>query len=160
MEGTPVRSGKARIFLASEQRSSLEQITRNGNNSAKRILHARVLLLSDEAHPAGRHTDQQISRALGVHEKTVSRIRRRFLNGGLTVAMERKQRKDPPTPSKLDGKAEAILAAICCSSPPQGRARWSMQLLADELVKRRVVVTICKETVRQTLKKTNCSRGG
>ncbi len=160
MEGTSARSGKARIFLTPEQRGHLQQVSRTGKTTAKRLIHARVLLLADEADPAGRQTDKRIGQALGVHEKTVSRIRRRFLSGGLTVAVERKPRANPPTPPKLDGQAEATLVALCCSPPPQGRVRWTMQLLAQELVKRSVVVSICQETVRKALKKTSCSRGG
>jgi hypothetical protein len=137
----------------------LEKISRNGHGSAKRILHARALLMADEKHPLGRYSDEQISGALGVNVKTIARIRYRFLSGGLTVAVERKTRLTPPVPPKIDGKAEASLVAICCSPAPRGRARWSLQLLTDELVKRKVVARVCKETVRKTLKKTNCNLG-
>lgn len=158
--GKASKASKARIRLTQQQRQDLEHLTRNGISSAKRILHARVLLMADEEHPLGRYTDEKIGQTLGVHVKTVSRIRQAFLHGGITLAVERKVRSTPPILPKLDGKAEATLVAICCSPPPQGRAHWSMQLLAEELVKRQVVVSICKETVRQRLKKTSYSRGG
>lgn len=160
VQGTSARSRKARVRLTPEQRHHLEQITRNGVSTAKRILHARVLLMADEQHPLGRYTDQQIGDALGIHVKTVGRIRQAFLRGGLTLAVERKKRLTPPTPPKLDGKAEATLVATCCSPPPAGRCRWTLQLLVDELVNRKLVTSVCRETVRTTLKKTNCSLGG
>lgn len=153
------RSRKAQVRLTEEQRSQLEQITRNGRDSAKRIQHARVLLMADEGHPLGRYTDEQISRALGVHVKTVSRIRAAFVRGGPTLAVERRKRLTPPVQPKLDGKAEATLAAICCSEAPAGRARWTLTLLVSELTRRQVVVSISRETVRKTLKKTNFSLG-
>jgi hypothetical protein len=147
------------VRLSAQQRAHLEQITRNGTSSAKRLLHARVLLMADEAHPSGCRTDQWISQALGLHVKSVSRIRRSFVTGGISLAVERKQRPDPPVEPKLDGAGEATLVAVCCSDPPQGHARWTLQLLCDELVNRRIVASICLETVRKTLKKTNCSLG-
>lgn len=160
MDGAAGRRGKARIWLSDEQRQHLQQVAHNGRGSAKRVLHARVLLLADEAHEDGRQADQKIGRALGLHEKTVARIRQRFCSGGLTVAVERKPRLTPAHPPKLDGQKEAVLVALCCSPPPKGQRRWTMHLLAEELVRRNMVVSICKETVRKTLKKTSCSRGG
>jgi hypothetical protein len=151
---------KLKVRLTDEQRQRLEGITRNGSNSAKRIMHARVLLMSDQDHPLGRYKDADIGRHLGVSEKTVGRVRSTFVRRGEAVALERKVRDAPPVPPKLDGAAEASLVAICCSPPPEGRARWTLSLLADELVSRKVVVSVCKETVRGALKKTSCSRGG
>lgn len=153
-------SRKRKVLLTAEQRERLEDVTRNGNHSAKRIMHARVLLMSDEGHPLGRYKDADIGRHLGVCEKTVARVRSAFVRHGEAVALERKARESPPVPPKLDGAAEAQLVAVCCSPPPEGRARWTMSLLADELVRRKVVVSICKETVRSAVKKTSCSRGG
>ena len=153
-------SRKQKVRLTDEQRERLEDVTRNGNNSAKRIMHARVLLMSDEDHPRGRYKDAQIAQHVGVCEKTVARIRSTFVRCGEAVALERKVRESPPVPPKLDGAAEASLVAICCSPPPQGRARWTLSLLADELVSRKVVASVCKETVRGALKKTSCGRGG
>lgn len=164
MEGTTQvtssRARKARIRLTDEQRAHLEGIVRDGDTRRKRFVHARALLMADEAHAEGGHTDQQIGDALGVAAKTVGRVRVAFLRGGITVAVERKPRATPPVEPVIDGKAEATLVAICCSPAPAGRARWTLQLLADELVARKVVVTVCKETVRKALKKTSCSRGG
>jgi hypothetical protein len=154
------RSRKARIRLTAEQRAHLEGITRSGATKAKRFVHARALLMADEAHAEGRYTDRQIGDALAVAAKTVARVRAAFLRGGVAVAVERKPRATPPGEPVIDGRAEAALAAICCSPAPAGRARWTLRLLADELVARRVVATVCKETVRKAPKKTSCGPGG
>lgn len=148
------------VDLSSETRSRLEQVARNGTAPAKKILHARVLLMSDQHHPAGRYTDEQIAAALGVHLNTVGRIRKKYVLQGEGPALDRKPRATPPVPPKLDGRAEAHLVAICCSPPPAGRARWTLSLLANELAGRKVVTSVCRETVRLTLKKMNSSPGG
>jgi len=150
---------KLAVVLSEEQRQRLEFITRNGSSKAKRILHARILLLADAEHPQGRYKDAQIATILGIHLNTVARARRKFVRQGEQAAVERKARATPPTPPKLDGHAEATLVAICCSPAPAGHARWTLSLLADELVERKVVATICRETVRSTLKKMNCNPG-
>lgn len=158
MDGTR----KLKVRLTEEQRGRLEDVARNGSGKAKRLMHARVLLMSDEGHPNGRYSDARIGRHLGVCEKTVARVRQTFVRRGEAVALERKVRDParPPVAPKLDGAAEAHLVAVCCSPPPSGRARWTLSLLADELVRRKVVASICKETVRGALKKMSSSRGG
>jgi transposase len=118
------------------------------------------LLLSDGGRPGGRLTRDQIAAALGMHVNTVDRIRKRFVTEGEVPATDRKPRLTPPTPPKLDGRAEAVLVAICCGPAPEGRTRWTLRLLADELARRRVVTSVCVETVRLRLKKTTCSPGG
>ena len=150
---------KYQVRLSADQRQRLEDITRNGQAPAKKILHARVLLMSDEDHPQGRWHDQQIADALGVHANSVARVRKRFVLGGEGPALHRKRRLVPPVPPKIDGRVESHLIAICCSTPPAGKARWTMQLLADELVGRKLVTAISDEAVRLRLKKTGCSPG-
>jgi hypothetical protein len=127
---------KLAVRLTADQRERMEGITRNGKSSAERIMHARVLLMSDQDHPRGRYKDAQIGKHLGVHAKTVARIRATFVRRGEAVALDRKVRAAPPVPPKMDGAAEAQLAAICCSPPPDGRARWTLSLLADAPVGR------------------------
>ena len=151
---------KYSVVLTSEARERLEVITRNGSSSAKRILHARVLLLSDAHHPAGRYHDAEIARILGIHPNTVAHIRTRFVRAGEAPALDRKVRATPPTAPKLDGRAEAALVAICCSPAPQGQVRWTLKLLTQEMVARRIVTSICRETIRKTLKKTFYNPGG
>lgn len=152
-------NGKYVVDLTPEARSRLESVARNGSAPAKKILHARVLLMSDEHHPGGRYHDHEIAAALGVHANTVARVRKAFALGGEGPALDRKPRATPPVPAKLDGAGEAQLVAICCSPPPAGRVRWTLSLLAGELVGRGVVTSVCRETVRLALKKTRCGRG-
>lgn len=150
---------KYKIQLSQEQRHQLQNITQNGQAPAKKILHAQMLLLSDNEHPEGGWTDCQISEALGVHPYTVARVRQRYVTLGEAPALNRQVRLSPPVPKKLDGDKEAHLIAICCSNAPEGRARWTLSLLVDELKQRGVVTQISRETIRQTLKKINCDLG-
>ena len=148
------------ISLNDEQRQRFEDITRHGHASARKIRHAQVLLLCDVNRPAGRLTRDQVAERLDMHVNTVDRVRRRFVVEGEEPALNRKARLTPPTPAKIDGVVEAHLVAICCSKAPEGRTRWTLQLLADELKERGLVASVCIETVRRSLKKTNCNLGG
>jgi hypothetical protein len=145
---------KHAVVLTAEARERLERISRNGSAPAKKILHARVLLMSDQQHAAGRYHDEQIATALGIHINTVARIRTRFVLQGEGPALDRRPRPLPPVPPKLDGRAEATLVALCCSQAPQGQVRWTLSLLQQEMVARQIVTRICRETIRKTLKKT------
>jgi transposase len=147
------------VHLTAEQRVAFEAIAATGQAPAAKIRHARVLLLTDRDRPNGPYTDPQIADALSMHVNTVARIRKRFVREGEAPALNRKVRVEPPTPAKIDGRAEAHLVATCCSAAPEGHSRWTLQLLADELKKRGLVSSVSTETVRLALKKTNCSRG-
>jgi hypothetical protein len=131
----------------------LEEIARNGSAPAKKIRHAQVLLMSDRNRPGGKMTGPEIAAALGMHLNTVARIRKTFSLEGQQPALERKPRQTPPVPAKIDGRVEAHLIAICTGPPPEGRVRWTMQLLAGELVRLGIVESISGETVRVALKK-------
>lgn len=152
-------STKYVVLLNPQTRQRLESITRNGSAPAKKIMHARVLLMSDQHHGCGRYHDHEIAQALTIHINTVARIRKLFVQQGETPAVDRKQRATPPVAPKLDGRAEAQLIAVCCSPPPDGRVRWTLNLLQQECVGRKIVTSICRETIRKTLKKTRSSRG-
>lgn len=141
------------VLLTDDQRQRLEEICRNGHAPAKKIRHAQVLLLSDKNHQRGRRTRTEIAETLGMHINTVDRIRKRFVLEGEQPALNRKPRETPPRPPILDGHAEAHLVAICCSDPPTGRNYWTMELLAQELTRRKIVTRISAETVRRALKK-------
>lgn len=142
------------VRLEPEQRRSLEDIARNGHAPVKKVRHAQVLLLGDHDRPGGKRTDGQIAEALGMHVNTVARARERFVTEGERPALERKPRQAPPVAPKIDGRIEAHLIALCTGPPPEGRARWTMQLLAGELVRHELVDSISDETVRVALKKT------
>ena len=92
--------------------------------------------------------------AFGCHARTVANVRQRLVEAGLEGALARKKREVPPRQRKLDGAAEARLIALSCSQAPQGRAGWTLQLLADELVALGIVAAISGQTIRRTLKKT------
>jgi hypothetical protein len=142
------------VRLDPQQRQSLEDIARNGRAPVKKVRHAQVLLMSDRDRPGDKRTDVEIADALGMHVNTVARVRKKFVTEGERPALERKPRETPPVPPKVDGRVEAHLIAICTGPPPEGRARWTMELLAGELVRREVVTSISGETVRVALKKT------
>jgi len=149
-----------RVYLSEEQRIRFRELTRNGRSPVKTVRHAMVLLLSDQDRPEGYQTRDEIAEQLGMHVNTIDRIRKRFVVEGEVPALQRKPRSTPATPVKFDGRAEAQLVALCCSAAPDGRARWSLRLLVDEVKKRGIVTSVCVETVRKTLKKTSCSLGG
>jgi transposase len=134
------------VDLTTAERTELLNLVRRGVTSARRLTRARILLLAGEGR-----TDEAIAAALHVHRATVERTRQRFVAGGVERAL-----RDQPRPGgrpKLDRKQEAFLIALACSAPPKGRARWTMQLLADRLVALEIVEAISNETVRRTLKK-------
>jgi transposase len=124
--------------------------------AADKILRARILLKADVDGPAW--SDPEIAEAFNVGSSTVHRLRQRLVEEGLDAALVRR----PSTQQrikKIDGAIEAHLIAIACGSPPEGRAAWTLQLLADKLVELQLVDSITGETVRTTLKKTNSSLG-
>lgn len=154
------RGRRDKAFLSQEQRKRLEAISRNGQAPAKKILHAQVILMSDEGEWARQKwTDIEIANALNLHVNTVGRIRKRFLEKGEVPALERKVRRRPPVAPIVDGETEAQIIALCCSAPPEGSAHWSLRLLTQEIKRRTIVIEISRETVRRTLKKTNYDLG-
>jgi hypothetical protein len=153
----PHQNVKASVHLSVEQRRDLEAICRRQSVGAARLRRARVLLLADEDHASGRRPDWQIAEVVGLSERQVVRIRQQFVREGEQV-LDRKPR--PSVAGKLDGKAEATLVTLCCSRPPAGQERWTLQLLCDELGRLQVVESVCRETVRKCLKKTGFNPGG
>ena len=143
------------IKLSESEREELNMSVSKGENKASKIKHVHILLKADKNGPGW--ADKQIADAFSCHYQTVYNVRSRFVKKGLSGALGRVPRKTPPCPRKLDGEAEVRLIALSCSEPPQGYSRSSLRLLASELVKLEIVESICPETVRQTLKKTNSS---
>jgi transposase len=144
------------VRLSSEQRQELERLAATGKRSARTITHARILLKAD-AQGEG-WTDDRIAEALDTSPATVARVRKKFVHQGLPAAVQRR-RPSGRQYRKLDGAQEAQLAAVACSAPPEGQARWTMKLLADKLVELEVVEAVDPSTVWRTLKKTTSSRG-
>ena len=139
------------VDLTADERESLRQLVRRGKPSSRKVTRARNLLLATEGA-----TDEQIVAALSIGVATVERTRKRFVEEGLECLTERPRRGQA---RKLTGKQEAHLVAVACSTPPEGRARWTLSLLAEKVVELKFAATIARETVRQVLKKTNLDRG-
>jgi transposase len=150
-------SKKYIVKLNEKERIQLEKTIAKGKTAANKITHAHILLKADANNSNNAWTDVQIAGAFGVHPDTVYLIRQRFVEEGFEAALNRKKRLVPGRELKLDGQGEANLIALSCGSPPEGRCRWTLHLLADKLVELRIVDSISHETVRQTLKKTSCS---
>jgi transposase len=146
------------VRLAKEERDELAALVKRGKVAADRRRRAHILLKADAGELGSGLTDQEVANALDVGVATVHRVRQAYVEEGLQDALSR-----TPTvgnrPRKLDGEAEARLVAVACSPAPEGRDRWTLELLADKLVELKVVDTIGKECVRRTLKKTTSSRG-
>lgn len=153
----PNPKDKVRVRLLAEERAELEAICRQQSVGAAKVRRARILLMSDENHEQGRRCDLEIAEVVGLCERQVVRIRQRFVREGKGILIRKRR---PPVPGKLDGHAEAMLVTICCSKPPEGRDCWTLQLLCDELGERKIVESVCRETVRKVLKKTSLSLGG
>lgn len=143
---------KHRVKLSMEEREELEGKIRRGQEQARVLTRARILLKADAGKIA-----REIGEAVEVTPRCVEDVRKRFHEGGLNAALYDKPR--PGAQRKLDGKQEAHLIAVACSDPPEGHARWTLKLLADQVVKLEFADAIAPETVRQILKKTNSSRG-
>lgn len=147
-----------RVTLTAEERQELQALVSKGKAAARKLTRARILLLADQTEGGPAKQDPEIVEALGCGRATVERTRKQFVEEGLEAALHPK----PTTriyQRRLDGKAEAHLVAITCGAPPEGRARWTLRLLADRLVALEMVDSVSHETVRQTLKKTSSSLG-
>jgi hypothetical protein len=148
---------KYRVTLTAEERSALERMVSTGKAEARKLTHARVLLLAD-THGDNR-SDEDIVDALGASLRTVARVRQRFVTQSLQAALDRKAQPLRPGKIKIKGDLEQKLVRLACSDPPQGRCQWTLRMLADELVVLGLVDTVSTETVRQALKKTTLSLG-
>jgi transposase len=154
------------IHLSPQERSALEKISRSNRASIREKTRARILLLSDlllsdvsqTREQSASRTDAQIVEQLGCSSLTVYNVRRRAVERGALESIQRGQQKQRKA-RKLDGRQEAQLVALTCSSPPEGRSRWSLRLLRERLIEMEVVEQIGLETLRSTLKKINSSPG-
>jgi transposase len=146
------------VRLDGPERQELETVLATPRAAAERVLRARVLLKADEGVGGPAWPDTAIADAFEISVSKVQRLRQRLVEEGLAAALVR-QPSPQARPRKLDGAQEARLVTMACSAPPAGRARWTLQLLADQLVVLKVVDTISDETVRVTLKKMRSSPG-
>jgi transposase len=153
-----VMEKRYRVTLTEQERGDLRKLVSTGKAAAKKLVRARIVLLADQAPGGPAKSDPEIVESLGCGRVTVERVRKQFVEDGLEATLQ-------PTPRarnyerRLDGKAEAHLVALVCGSPPEGRSRWTLRLLADRMVALEYVEGVSYETVRRTLKKTNSNHG-
>jgi len=148
-----MRRTKHAVVLSDEQRAQLRTLVGRGVAPARRLTHARILLKADQGEGGAAWSDAVIAGALEVHPSTVARVRQQFDAEGLEAALDRRAPRREYA-RKLDGAQEAHLVAVACGTPPEGHTRWSLRLLADELVRLEVIDTVSHETVRRTLAQT------
>ena len=142
-----------RVTLTPAERNELERLLARGKADVRRLKHAHILLKADEADSGPAWPDQRIAEAFEAGITTVERVRRRFVEEGLASALSPYRGGRRIYERKLDGAQEAHLIVLACSAPPEGRARWTLRLLAQRMVELAYVDTLSYETVRQTLKK-------
>ena len=150
---------KYRVKLSQEQRQQLDQQVKTGQGPARQLMHARILLKADGGEQGPGWSDEQIQEALEVSVPTIERVRRRFVEDGLSDAIARRPQPERPSKRKIDGEQEAHLMALACSPVPSGYEHWTMRLLAEKLVVLGYVEEVSHKTVWETLKKTNSSHG-
>lgn len=149
---------KYRVKLTETERQDLKELLNKGRIAARKQTHARILLQCDESGATPVKTDKDIAEALNTSTRSIERVRQSFVEEGLDSALNPKVQAHH-RPKKLDGAAEAFLVATVCMEAPEGRAEWTMQLLADKLVECKIVDSISDETVRTTLKKMRLNPG-
>jgi hypothetical protein len=140
------------VRLSDEERAVCQGIIKHLKGSSQKFRRAQILLQADADGPGW--PDVRIAEAFHCRVQTIENLRKRLVTEGFAVALEGTKRREPPTPCKLDGEAEAKLIAMRLGKPPAGYGHWTLRLLADELVALEVVDSISHETVRKVLKKT------
>jgi len=150
-------SPRYRVTLTQEERKELETLTKRGKTLARRVIHARALLLCDAGEYGPAWKVEDVAEALGITSRTIEHLKKRFVEEGLEAALERKPRDKPPREIKFDGAFEARLITLACSDAPEGRTRWTVRLLADKAVELNIAESVSLMTVQRVLKKTNLS---
>lgn len=146
-----------RVTLTAQEREELEALTKTGKTNARQFLYARTLLLSDAGSSGPAWTTADISQAMGVTPRAIEHLKKRFVEEGLTAALERKKREKPPREVIFNGAFEARLVALACSKTPEGRRRWTVRLLAEKAVELNLAPSVSHMTVQRVLKKMNLS---
>jgi transposase len=146
------------VVLSELERARLHTLIGQGSGPARALTRARILLKANQGEAGPGWSDRAIAAALEVRHTTVARVRQQYAAGGLQATVNRKA-PEREYRRKLDGEQEARLVALACSAPPEGRKRWTLRLLAGQLVQLEVVDAVSYETVRQALKQTASSHG-
>ena len=144
---------KYRVTLSETEREHLSSMTYKGSHKSQKVLNALILLNSDEGeHQKRKATNETISNILQTSMKKIDRVKKRFVEEGLGIALEG-HKGERVYEKKVDGDLEAHLIALSCSEPPKGFSRWSLRMLADKAVELEYIDGISHETVRRVLKK-------
>ena len=146
------------VKLTGDERGRLNDMISRGKTAAKTVLKARILLKADQSTAGEGWTDERICEALDTNVSMVAGVRAKLVEEGLDAVLTRKKRATPPIQLIFDGEKQAQLIALACSQPPEGYAHWTIRLLADEVVERKIVPAAHFNTVGRALKKTNSSR--
>jgi len=148
---------KYRVILTDKERKKLTRIISKGSVSDKKIMHAHVLLAADEGRIPKR-SEEEIADLLQINARTVHTIRKTYATKGLAAAIGRKKRLTPPIQPKITRDVVAMIIALSCSKPPEGRSKWSLRLLADKIVELQIMDSISHESVCRLMKKTSAGR--
>jgi hypothetical protein len=143
------------VRLSKEEREKLKKLITSGRGPARMFTRVRILLKADQSKEGPGWPDEKISEAFDITIQTVERVRKQLVEEGFEAVLSRREYKQKVSRKKIDGELEARLIALSCSEPPEGRARWTLRLLADKAVELGYIETISHEAIRQTLKKTN-----
>jgi hypothetical protein len=146
------------VKLSGEERAQLTGLISKGKAAAKTVLKARILLKADQGEAGEGWADEKICEALDTNVSMVSRVREKFVIQGFDAVLTRKQRETPPIAPIFDGERQAQLIALACSEPPEGYAHWTIRLLAEHVIERKIVKTTHFNTVGRALKKTLSNR--
>lgn len=146
-----------RVTLTKEERVTLEAISTKGKRAARTVLYARALILLDAGEYGPKWGVGKVAEALGTTPRSLEHLKKRFVEEGLSAAIERKKRVTPPREIQFGGEFEAKLLAMACSEAPEGRERWTVRLLAEKLVELKIVPSVSPMTVCNTLKKMKLS---
>ena len=146
-----------KVTLTKEERKDLEAISTKGKKAARTVLYARALLLLDAGEYGPKWVVAKVAEAIGTTTRTLEQLKKRFVEEGLSAAIERKKRETPPREIRFGGEFEAHLLALACSDAPEGRNRWTVRLLAEKMVELEMVPSVSPMTVCSTLEKMNLS---
>jgi hypothetical protein len=146
------------VTLSAEERDHLQTVIRSGKHSARKLLRPRILLKADASEAGEAWTDDRIAGGLDTSPKTVARVRQRLVEEGVEGVLTPKRSPNSARPRIFDGASEAKPIALACSTPPEGRTRWTLQMLEDQVVVLNIVVRASDNTIGRTLKKTSSNR--
>jgi transposase len=146
-----------KITLTKNERHELEAISTKGKRAARTVLYSRALLLLDAGEHGPKWHVEKVAEALGVTSRSLEHLKKRFVEQGLSAAIERKERTTPPREIQFGGEFEAQLLALACSKAPEGGKRWTVRLLAEKMIELNIVPSVSPMTVCNTLKKMNLS---